>query len=704
VSISSIMATGLSALNANQQALRATSTNVANVNTVGYARLDAQFQPRGGVQGGQGVDVDIVRVASVFLAASEMRAAAEMSSTSTVVEIMDRAQALLGDPNEPSSMFAALDPAFADFGAMALDPSSAMRRQEALSSLQALLTKVDTVSRELGALRRETHLRLDSALEEANTLMAAIARINRSIEGASVTGARATEAETERAKLIDRLSEIIDIKVQEKSLGGVEVRTSDGVLLVDNDPGRLAMDASANGQAFGSVAIFSPRSTTPIAADRHISGGEVKGFLEMRDRGLPDLQLAIGEFAGGLADAINAAHNASTAYPPPQSLTGGATGLIATDRLNFNGAANIGLVSATGELVRNFRIDFNAGTITDDGGGVTAFANSIGDFQMALNTALGASGTATFAAGSLTIASATAGVGVAVADDPAAPARRAGKGFAHAFALNDLVAKGAPLSYDTGLSGADLHGFAPGQTATFVLKDAQGAIVRTIGFQVAAGGSIASLRSEIDAALGGYARTQMDARGRLSIAPLAQDIARVDLFEDTTLRGDTGLSMSQLFGLGEAIPAARSVSLAVRQDIARNPPLLAAGRADLVGRTAGMRILSSGDGRGALALEEAGVATRLFQEAGGISAQETSVSAYAAKLAGHIAVRTEASENLKSAAVAYRDEIRTRRSNVEGVNLDEELVKMTTYQQAYAAASRMIQAARDMYDVVLQMV
>ncbi len=40
----------------------------------------------------------------------------------------------------------------------------------------------------------------------------------------------------------------------------------------------------------------------------------------------------------------------------------------------------------------------------------------------------------------------------------------------------------------------------------------------------------------------------------------------------------------------------------------------------------------------------------------------------------------------------------------EGVNLDEELVKMTTYQQAYSAASRMIQAAKDLYDIVLNMV
>ena len=46
MSISSIMSTGLSALAANQAALKATSTNVANVNTVGYSRLDVQFISR----------------------------------------------------------------------------------------------------------------------------------------------------------------------------------------------------------------------------------------------------------------------------------------------------------------------------------------------------------------------------------------------------------------------------------------------------------------------------------------------------------------------------------------------------------------------------------------------------------------------------------------------------------------------------------
>ena len=67
-------------------------------------------------------------------------------------------------------------------------------------------------------------------------------------------------------------------------------------------------------------------------------------------------------------------------------------------------------------------------------------------------------------------------------------------------------------------------------------------------------------------------------------------------------------------------------------------------------------------------------------------------------------MRAEALEGARAAADSVREEVRQRRMSEEGVNLDEELVKMTTYQQAYAAASRMIQAAKDLYDICLNLV
>lgn len=708
MSISTIMGTGLSALAANQAALRAVSTNVANVNTTGYSRLDVNFVSRQASGGLQGVDVEVTRVANAFLAAAEMRSAADVSAADILSQFMDRAQGLLGDPSEAGTVFASLDPVFQAFGALSVDPSSALRRSSVLSDITTMLAQLDTTASEIQALRDEAHQRANAVMEEANSLMSGIAQLNGAIQRATVGGLSASEAETEQQRALDRLSEIMDIRVQQRPLGGVEVRTGDGLLLVDLDSATLAMSVDDTGAAYPSPVLIAPRSQIETPLDKHISGGELKGLLRARDKELVNLGLAFAEFSAGAAEALNAAHNASSAVPPPAVLTGRNTGLIGTDLLNFSGQTNLAIVDNDGRVVRNYRVDFNAGTITDDLGVVTGFANSVGDFAAQLDSALGANGDAVFANGSLTVDTNVAGAGLVITDDPGSattsPARRAGRGFSHTFGLNDLVTKAQPLTYATGLSGADLHGFAAGQTISFAIRNNDGAVARTINFTVGAGTTVAQLRAGLDAALTGYGQTQMDGSGRLSIVSSSNHVSRIDVLEDATSRGDTGLSLSGLFGVGETQPSERARSLAIRADIRADPNRLGSAQSDLAGVAAGLRVLAPGDGRGALALEAAGTATRTFADAGALTGQVTSISDYAARLAGHAGVRAEALEAARLAAESVRGEVRDRRMSEEGVNLDEELIKMTTYQQAYAAASRMIQAARDLYDITLNMI
>ena len=698
------MQTGLSALSANQQALKATSTNVANVNTTGYSRLGVQFTSTEASGGVAGVQVDIKRIANAYLAAAEMKSSSEVSSADMLAQFMDRAQGLLGDPSASGSVFATLDPVFSGFGALAVDPSSALRRSDALSNLQTMLAQFSDTFSQVGDLREEANARAIGAMQEANTLMTGIAKLNVTIQSTTIAGAAASQAQTEQQTMLDRLSQIMDIRTQQRPLGGVEVRTTDGLLLVDLDSARLGQSSTTNGEAYPGTVLIAPRSTAEVPVDSHIHGGELKGFLRARDHDLVDLQQAIGEFAAGTADAINAAHNSGTSVPAPSTLTGADTGLIATDLLNFSGAANIGIVDATGAVQHNYRVDFGAGKITDETGAITSFANSVGDFQTALNTALGANGTATFSGGSLAIA-ASGGSGLTVADDPATPATRAGRGFSQTFGLNDLVAKGgASLNYATGLSNADLNGFPAGQTMTFALRNSDGAIVRQINYTTGLGTTIGQMRTDIDTALAGYAKTTFDANGRLTLTPTNSAISDVDVIQDKTKRGDTGLSMSQLFGLGETIPAQRSLGLAVRSDILANPGLLATAQSDLVGALVGAKVLAPGDGRGALALEAAGSTPRSFATAGSLTGQVTSVNDYAARLAGHAGSVATSLASAKTAAESVKNEVHARRASEEGVNLDEELVNMTTYQQSYSAAARLITAAKDMYDTILQMV
>jgi flagellar hook-associated protein 1 FlgK len=111
-----------------------------------------------------------------------------------------------------------------------------------------------------------------------------------------------------------------------------------------------------------------------------------------------------------------------------------------------------------------------------------------------------------------------------------------------------------------------------------------------------------------------------------------------------------------------------------------------------------------GDGLGALAIGTSGDVPTLFQAAGSLGQVTMTLSRYASEFGGTIGRVAAAAETRKESSEAVSREASNRRQAVEGVNLDEELVNLTTYQQAFNASARMIQAASDLFDVLVNMV
>ncbi|MEI9891248.1 MAG: flagellar basal body rod C-terminal domain-containing protein [Caulobacteraceae bacterium] len=80
------------------------------------------------------------------------------------------------------------------------------------------------------------------------------------------------------------------------------------------------------------------------------------------------------------------------------------------------------------------------------------------------------------------------------------------------------------------------------------------------------------------------------------------------------------------------------------------------------------------------------------------------ISDYGAQIAGLIGTKASNADNAQKAAAALSSAADTQRQSVEGVNLDDELVNLTTYQQSYNACSRLVQASSDMFNTLLQMI
>jgi flagellar hook-associated protein 1 FlgK len=158
-----------------------------------------------------------------------------------------------------------------------------------------------------------------------------------------------------------------------------------------------------------------------------------------------------------------------------------------------------------------------------------------------------------------------------------------------------------------------------------------------------------------------------------------------------------------MFGIGPAERGASAQRLEVDASFKSRPALLPYTLLDL-NAPVGASAVVEGNGKGALALAQAGENSISFVAAGGLAAMSGTLSRYAMEMSGDIARKASSAEGKKDAAEAVKTEADAQRQSVEGVSLDEELINMTTYQQAYNASARLIQAAKDMYDVLVNLI
>ena len=704
MSLANIMSSATSGLMAAQTGLRTVSDNIANVNTAGYVRKVVNQAPL--VSAGMGVGVDITgisRAADAFLQRASLGAKAGSTQAAVLADAYDRAQALFGDPSSSNSFFSRLDEVYSAFSASAGDAASAIQRGATIDSVTDFLSEAKRISTSLRSLATEADARIGGAVDRATQLLGQIDALNADISRASVEGRDATGSENIQSQLIDELSGLMDVSVNARTNGGSVIRASDGTVLAGNGGAATLSYVRAEG-ASGEIAVTLPGATGQQSLRARLTSGEIRGLLDLRDRELPALGDQLSEFVTRAVDQLNRAHNASSSVPAPTSLTGRDTGLdLPTAISGFTGKTNIGVVGTDGMLQRQIAVDFGAGTLSVDGGAAVGFTS--GTFLSTLNTAFGAFGSASFSNGALSL-SAAGGAGVAIADDATTPSQKAGKGFSHFFGLNDLVTSGGYPFYETGLTATSAHGFTPGDTISLRVADADGVRVKDVTVAVPAGGTMQDLLDSLNSnttGVGLYGAFSLDADGSMVFTADAKG-ASLSVLNDDTQRGAGGPSISELFGVGLTQRAGRAERFDVRTDIAANPLKLALATFDLAQAAAGKPVLAVGDGRGAVRLAQAGETLTGFDAAGGLAASTMTVSRYASELAGSIARKADAATSRQTIAEAVASEADTRRSSAEGVNLDQELISMTTYQQAFNAAARLVQASKDMYDVLMTMV
>ena len=704
--LNGIMSSALSALQANTQALGVVSGNVANINTPGYARrvVELGTQSVAGQLGGVEV-TGVQRVVDDFLNSEVLSANSSSSRYGAQTSVFNQLNALLGSPGDGTALTSQLSNVFAALGQAALSPTASSSQTAVLNSMQNLATSVSSLSSSLSILQHQTDSQVSSSISSVNDLLKQVYDLNSQIKTADASGGTSSALLDQRDTAMQSLSKLIDVRTATTPDGRVSVMTQDGISLVGDTYAQLSYSPSPSNSSYQPIMLqaIDPNSGQPIGSaqslDQHLTGGSIKGLLDMRDGALVDLQNELGAFAQGVALSFNAQHNANAAYPPPTTLDGRDTGLLATDALNFTGKTTVALTDSSGNLIQSIAVDFGTNKYSTNGGASwTAFPATVGGLASALNTALGANGTASFSNGQLSIA-ATGTNGVVVQDDATTPSARGGVGFSQFFGLNDLFQAASPSILSTGLSAGDASGLAAGSAINLSLKGTNGDIAKTANVTITSGMTIGQVVGALNTAMAGTTTFTLNSDGSIT-SQAAPGYAgyKLQVNDDTTKRGTTGISFTQLFGIGASQMAQQAANFSLTPDIANDPSRLALATPDVTSSL----VVGSGDSSGLQALQNLATARQTFPQMGDLSKQVTSLSDYAAGFYQDVSTRSASATSDQTSQDARLTEAQTRQASTSGVSLDEELSNMMIYQQAYSASARMLNVVDQLYTTLLQ--
>jgi len=709
VSLNGIAASAISALKTNTAALGVVSNNISNVNTPDYARrvVNQQTLSAGGAL--IGVDIaSVQRVANQFLSQEALSANGGASQYDTMSDIFSQLNGLLGSPGDNQSVATGLTGLASAFATASQAVTTSASRTAVLNAMNTLASNISGASSTIASLQKQVDQQVVGSIGSTNTLLKQIYDLNTQIRTSTAAGAQPSALMDQRDTALNSLAQVMGIKTSNNADGTINVSTDDGINLVSGTYAQLSYSGGSQNGTYGAITIqdTNPQTGAPLgqpqALDPHLSSGSLKGMIDMRDQVLAGLNQSLGNLAQQTANAFNAQSNANATFPPPTSLTGRDTGLMGTDSLNFSGKTTIAVTDSSGNLVSRVDVDFGAGTLSVDGGAAVSIGGTVASFTSALNGALGGNGSASFANGQLSIA-ATGSNGIVVQDDATTPSSRGGTGFSQFFGLNDVFQSSVPTIAATGLQSTDASGLAAGGTIALSLKGPDGDIVKNVSITTTAGQTIGDVVTALNTAMGGAATFTLNSDGSISTgtSALYQGYS-VNVTSDTTSRGTTGLSFSQLFGLGTNGVSAQAAGFSVASAVTANPSRIGFATPTLTPTSvAGDTVVSQGDNSGAIALQNVITQSRNFPAAGGVAAQTASLSDYAATFYQNVSTQSNTVTAAKTTQDDRLTEAQSRLSSNSGVNLDEELISLTTYQQAYSAGARLLTVVDNLYKTLL---
>ncbi|MDD9738279.1 flagellar hook-associated protein FlgK [Marinovum sp. SP66] len=309
MSFSGSLSNALSGLRVSSLAAEIVSSNLANATNAAYATRDLEISVRArGAAGGVGV-VGVTRSVDPTLMGEWRRARASTAELSTGNGYLARVEQVFGTPETPGSLADLMTRFEAALVSAAARPDLSIRLDAAVSSAGAVAGALRATSSELQALRTEIDGRIGQTVTDLNAHLARLADLNSRIISAEASGAPSQSLHDLRQDGIDKISEIVPLRVFPRDNGAVALVSTTGTVLLDGVAAGIDFSATnavtefrtlANGGLSGlSVDGFDIPAS---GAASRIGGGSLAALFDLRDETLPGYQTEIDALARNLVD------------------------------------------------------------------------------------------------------------------------------------------------------------------------------------------------------------------------------------------------------------------------------------------------------------------------------------------------------------------------------------------------------------------
>jgi flagellar hook-associated protein 1 len=356
----SLLNIGYSALLANQQVLRTTGNNIANVNTQGYTRQQVQLEARQGVDYGGGYYGGGVDAVTVKRQHSEMltRQVALTGSIAAADEHRLDQLKKLEDlfPGGADGLGAAMGEMLNAFSDVANAPTDLTARTVVLARADELAARFRSVSTNMDNLRSSLQEELESGVRMVNSLATRIADVNREIRNALGSGHTPNDLLDQRDELVRELNTHVQISTIAAEDGSLSVFVaSSQPLVLGTTAARVALSSDAFGDPLKSTLTMQRDGLTVEMDETTLGGGSLSGMLRFNNTDLADAGNLLGRMALALGTVVNQQHslglnlsgnpagNLFTLGPIPDALpalanTGGASVQVAVQTSPTSGA------------------------------------------------------------------------------------------------------------------------------------------------------------------------------------------------------------------------------------------------------------------------------------------------------------------------------------------------------------------------------